>query len=523
MAAAGMNNLTTLIKRLEAATSRLEDIASTSQPESATKGLQPSGAAVTGAASVNGDGVGTHQPSGALAAEDLPRSIEDFDALLQDDLKPFSDLGQKLGSVIGEQTALFEKAFKAQRRVLLVADKAKEPDPGSSVFLDVLKELTKGIEDVNGVRDRNRRSPEENHLSMLADGVSILAWVTYKHKPDEYVGEVLSGAKMYGNRVLSAHKDKDKVHADYVSGFVRLCESLKSYIKENYPRGLSWKPNGIPAEQALKDTSSDAFSAPPAPSAGGPPPPPPPPMPPAFDIPQDKSLSNQSSSGDMGAVFQDLNKGEAVTAGLKKVDKSQMTHKNPSIRTQAPVPVRSDSGSSRGKSPAPNKKPSSMRTKKPPRKELDGNKWLIENFENESAPIEINAERQQSILVTKCQGTALRVHGKANAIAIDNCTKFDVIVDSLVSSVEVVNSAKFQLQVLGTLPAVQLDKVDGAIVYLSKESLQTEILTSNCTSVNITLPPATEADDSTECPVPEQFKTSVVDGKLVSEIVKQEG
>jgi adenylyl cyclase-associated protein len=83
----------------------------------------------------------------------------------------------------------------------------------------------------------------------------------------------------------------------------------------------------------------------------------------------------------MGAVFDDLNKGESVTKGLKKVDASQMTHKNPSLRAQAPVPSRSDSnGSLRSKSPAPpgkKPKPESMRTKKPPKKELDGNKWIV--------------------------------------------------------------------------------------------------------------------------------------------------
>jgi adenylyl cyclase-associated protein len=84
-------------------------------------------------------------------------------------------------------------------------------------------------------------------------------------------------------------------------------------------------------------------------------------------------------------VFSELNKGEAVTKGLRKVDPKEMTHKNPSLRAGATVPTRSDSQSSisstnRGKSPAPpgkKPKPESMRTKKPPRKELDGNKWYI--------------------------------------------------------------------------------------------------------------------------------------------------
>lgn len=66
-----------------------------------------------------------------------------------------------------------------------------------------------------------------------------------------------------------------------------------------------------------------------------------------------------------------------MTKGLRKVDKSQMTHKNPSLRTSSTV---SDgSSTARGKSPAPGKKPKpqAMRVKKPATKELEGNKWII--------------------------------------------------------------------------------------------------------------------------------------------------
>ena len=34
----------------------------------------------------------------------------------------------------------------------------------------------------------------------------------------------------------------------------------------------------------------------------------------------------------MSGMFAALNKGEGVTSGLKKVDKSEMTHKNPELR-----------------------------------------------------------------------------------------------------------------------------------------------------------------------------------------------
>lgn len=82
------------------------------------------------------------------------------------------------------------------------------------------------------------------------------------------------------------------------------------------------------------------------------------------------------SSGGFDAVFSELNKGSAVTKGLRKVDKSEMTHKNPSLRASSAT---DRDGPSRGKSPAPGKKPKpeSMRVKKPAKKGLEGNKWTI--------------------------------------------------------------------------------------------------------------------------------------------------
>jgi adenylyl cyclase-associated protein len=225
----------------------------------------------------------------------------------------------------------------------------------------------------------------------------------------------------------------------------------------------------------------------------------------------------------MNAIFDDLNKGSDVTRGLKKVDPTQMTHKNPSLRANAPVPTRSDSSSSlRSKSPAPpgkKPKPESMRTKKPPRKELDGNRWIVENFEGDN-DVQIEAEINHTILISRCKNTTVRIHGKANAISLDNSSRTSLIIDSLVSSVDVIKCPNFAIQVLGTLPTILLDQVDGATIFLSKESLATEIFSSKCTSVNVNLP--TE-EDYRENALPEQIRSVVRDGVLVSEIVEHAG
>lgn len=155
-------------------------------------------------------------------------------------------------------------------------------------------------------------------------------------------------------------------------------------MKNYFPDGVPWNPKGVPAAEAAKAVnkpSAPAASAPPAVGGGGPPPPPPPPGPPPV-LKINEQKAEPSAPGGLGAVFSELNKGEDVTKGLRKVDKSEMTHKNPSLRAGSTVPERG-AVAGRGKSPAPpgtKPKPESMRVKKPPKKELDGKKWTIVSF-----------------------------------------------------------------------------------------------------------------------------------------------
>ena len=316
-----------------------------------------------------------------------------------------------------------------------------------------------------------------------------------------------------------------------MQAYYRIFKSLIAYIKQHYQMGLTWnQKSGIDAKDALAQVKAGSSST----TAGGPPPPPPPPPLPTFENapppPPMPSINGSAKSppSDMGAVFEQLSKGEAVTAGLRKVDKSQMTHKNPALRTNNSVPERSASQSSvtsdgRGKSPAPARrpKPESMRTKKPPKKTLEGNKWFVENYDNMGSEIvEINAELNHSILITKCTKTIIKITGKANAISIDNSPGLSLIIDSLVSAVDVIKSNKFALQINDSLPTVMLDQVDGAQIYLSKSNTGTEVFTSKCAAVNLIVP---GDDDDTEAALPEQIKSVVRNGKVYNEIVEHAG
>lgn len=181
-------------------------------------------------------------------------------------------------------------------------------------------------------------------------------------------------------------KCRDPKQVEWVNAYYQVFKDLTEYVKNTFPQGIPWNPKGVSAEAAIKIVEESSSPSKPKASTGAPPPPPPPPGPPPpparFDaVPAPPPTKD---AGGLDAVFSDLNKGEAVTKGLRKVNPDQMTHKNPSLRAGATVPTRSDSQSSvssipRGKSPAPGKKPKpeSMRTKKPPVKKLEGNKWII--------------------------------------------------------------------------------------------------------------------------------------------------
>jgi adenylyl cyclase-associated protein len=121
------------------------------------------------------------------------------------------------------------------------------------------------------------------------------------------------------------------------------------------------------------------------------------------------------------------------------------------------------------------------------------------------------------------------VKGKANAISIDNSPRLSLIVESLVSSVDVIKSTNFALQVTGVLPTLLMDTVDGAQVYLGKESMGTEVFTNKCTGINLNIidDASTDGDeegDYKEVALPEQMRSYVgKDGKIISEIVEHAG
>ncbi|PTD12133.1 Adenylyl cyclase-associated protein [Fusarium culmorum] len=508
-----MHNLTTLIKRLEAATSRLEDIASATDPpadanvlnQAIPSPLNPSSAAPPPAPTSN-----AAKPEPEAEAEPLPEVIEEFDAFLNTSVENYVKLSHQIGGLVAEQASLVKTGFQEQRKFLLISTKAKKPDlsgAGMPVFQDLIKPINEALMAVTELKDSNRPSPLITQLSTVSEGIMVLAWVTVDARPFKHVDECLGAAQFFGNRVLKEYKEKDPKQIEWVQSFYQVFRDLSDYVKQYFSTGIPWNPQGQSVQEVLQSLRSTSTTSSPGP-------------PPVLDI-KTQEAPAAAPSGGLGAVFSELNKGDAVTKGLRKVDKSEMTHKNPSLRSGSTV-----STSQRGKSPAPGKKPKpeSMRIKKPSKKELEGNKWTIENFEKEAEPIEIEASLTQSVLISRCNNTTVIVRGKANQVTVENSTRLSLIVDTLVSTVDVVKAQNFALQVMGTIPTVMLDQIDSAQIYFSKESIGTKVFTSKSAGINLNVISG-EDEDYKEVPLPSQICSyyDEAKGDLVNEIVAHAG
>ena len=200
-------------------------------------------------------------------------------------------------------------------------------------------------------------------------------------------------------------------------------------------------------------------------------------------------------------LAEQINKGTEITSCLKKVNDDQKTHKNPALRTANPVPASGKESltkvSTTPTAPAANKKPVF---------ELEEKKWKIEYQIKQNNLIIENTDIKQTVYVYQCNKCTVIVKGKVNSIIVDSCQRVDLLFDDVLSTVEFINSNNVQMQVMNKVPTISIEKTDGCQVFLSKTSLDTEIVSSKSTSMNVLLPNET-GDDYVEYPIPEQFKT----------------
>lgn len=511
-------NIVTILKRLEAATSRLEDVSIYQEEiyKNAPKG------AVSGSPNTKAISTSTTSetpasaPPKPIAPVEKAKFVTEFENFIKDHIDPFVESSESIDPLVGKAAQLLRSAFTEQMNFLDIVSKTKKPDTLDPQFLQTLAPMNKKMEEISTLKNENRQSEFFNHLNTIGEGAPVLGWIVTE-TPVSFIPEFKDSAQFWSNRVMKEYREKDPKHVEWVKQFLSLFDALKAYVKEFHMTGPSWNAQGQPLAESLKAASQAPDASTPNASSGGLPPPPPPPPPPSNLYAE----TSEPKSGGINAVFADLNKGSDVTSGLRKVEKSEMTHKNPLLRKEGTIPNK----------PLPPKKPTNLSKAataapvKAPRKELvDGSKWVIENFTEASAPepIEIEVEKTQSVFIGNTSGVTIVLKGKGNAISISETKKTGIVVESLISGIDVIKSFKFGVQVTGVVPLISVDKCEEGSIYLSKESVDASslVVTSNSSAININV---LEGEDFVELPVPEQLSHTIKNGKIVSEVIEHAG
>ncbi|XP_033013623.1 adenylyl cyclase-associated protein 1 [Lacerta agilis] len=456
-------------------------------------------------------GPGTQGGCGDGLSKDIAEYVQAFDTLLAGPVAEYMKISREIGGDVQKHADMVHAGLMTERALLVTASQCQQPTPNN--FSSVLKPISEKIQVVQNFREKNRGSKLFNHLSTVSESIPALGWVAMAPKPGPYVKEMTDAAMFYSNRILKEYKDVDKKHVDWVKAYLSIWTELQAYIKEYHTTGLTWSKTG----PVLTDSENGSRAG--APSPGGPPPPPPgPPPPPA-------PASTNSGSDDpasRSALFAEINRGEAITSGLKHVSDEMKTHKNPALKNPG-GPMRTGPKPFMAPKPAcPVSASQKLPAKKePPVLELEGKKWRVENQENASNLVISDTELKQVAYVYKCMNSTLHIKGKINSITLDNCKKLGLVFDDVVGIVEIINSRDIQVQVLGKVPTISINKTDGCHVYLSKNSLECEIVSAKSSEMNVLVP--TDSGDFNEFPIPEQFKTQWNGQKLVTTVTEIAG
>ncbi|XP_025830665.1 adenylyl cyclase-associated protein 1-like, partial [Agrilus planipennis] len=472
------SELEALVSRLENVATKLENICLPFQKYTRENSSQVSQPITSSEITISGTVI--------QDSESITMSVQGFQNIIQGPLAHYLNISLQIGGDVAEQSKYVKNAFDAQFQYLVFASQNRQPAQADQIAF--LQPTSQQISNIQDYREKHRTSPFFNHLSAISESIPALGWVTISPAPAPYIKEMNDAGQFYTNRVLKDWKEKDKRHVDWVKAWIETLTELQSFVKQYHTTGLVWSGKGS------------------APTSGGSIPPPPPP-----GCPPPPSFENFHISDDPGvdrsALFAEINQGENITRGLKKVTSEMQTHKNPTLR-QGPVPFKPPTNVSPvGSKPAAtvNKSPVFAR---------DGKKWLIEYQKNNHGLVVDNVEMNNVVYLFKCENSTVTVKGKLNSITLDSCKKTSIVFDTLVSSLEFINCQSVQMQVFGKVATISIDKTDGCQMYLSNSSLDVEIISSKSSEMNVLVPKGN--GDYSEYPIPEQYKTTIVPGKGLS-------
>ena len=398
---------------------------------------------------------------GNSAASGIPRSIRGFDEYTSAKLDPFVAAANKLGGDAKEGGSVVKACWDELRSFLEKAAACKEPSQA-----DLVQMFTQISQKAKSLSALTKRNEWENHLKTLSEGIGALNWVMVKPAPRDFIDNFVGGSDFWANKIRKEYRTTNPDHCVFVDTFKALLLGLMDYVKEYHTTGVSWNANGVNVSEYGSATVVTAAAAKPR---------------------------TTSASAPAANLLAEL-KPDSATAGLKTVTKDMQTWRTEYKGGDKPAPVVAPKAAPAAAAP---------QVKGPPKLEYQtaGAKWVVEN---QTGPCEVLIENiKQTVYIFGCAGATINVKGKCKSIIVDSCKKVSVHFDIVMASLEVVNSQRMNIVCRESAASVAIDKTDGIVVTLPLSSLDTKIVASKSSEMNVSWPD--KDGEMVEKPIPEQY------------------
>ena len=267
--------------------------------------------------------------------------------------------------------------------------------------------------------------------------------------PSAHIGSCLEAGDFHGNKVLMKKIESETLWLKSVKKFL---VEIQTYAAAEIKMGITWNPRGKSVEEESSSTSETTKGPPSGKGQKGPPPP-------LISASKGSSSNTTVSKGKGKAPIAVSTMADVLgemasnpTAKLRKVQDSEKTKNRapedkvvktfqPSNRSNAVSALVKKKGEVRGE----------------PKKQIVRDNWMVENYS--SGLVELNEVNMGQILyITNSNNTAFRVGGKIKSVCLDNCSKVNLEVQDVLSSVEIVNSEKVNVHCVGKVNTIQVKK-----------------------------------------------------------------
>eukprot|EP00741_Cyanophora_paradoxa_P000679 tig00000430_g654.t1 len=437
-------------------------------------------------------------PAGMGEARDSEIVLQ-YESMLKEVLEPWVSISETVGGEVAEQAKQVKQAFQNQRDMLAVVASCKKPTQQGAVE-KLIEPTSHTLAAVANIKDKARNSRLWNHLSAVNEGIQALGWICVDRSPVAFIAEVSQASEFYLNKVLLEFKLTDPLSVSWVQAFRELLNGLRIYVQTYHPVALTW--NAIGGDVSKYIGGPAAVTSPQKTLAARP-----------------SGAMTDGSADPRASLFAQIS---GAGPNLRHVDR-----KNPPPPPPVPGSFNAPPPGSFGAPPPPAAAPAGPqsfigRPRGPPRMELQGNKWVIENQQGGQFTVG-ETQLRQAVYIANCSGISVTIVGKVTNVSMEECKNCGVVFDSLVSSCELTNCQGCKIQATGKLPTLSVQKSDGTQAYLSRACLDEpsiEILTSKISEFNVLIPNPADPEDFNELPMPEQYRTTIRNGRLFTEAVR---